>query len=169
LKADYMLQAPVPENHLFWYEQHSLANLDFARRIQLYPGLGQKLLELPLQCSQALVIAPPNNLKALQSRLQIELPALSHIRSTSPLDKASAWLEIFPAHVSKAQAAERLCQELGIQQHMAIGNDHNDTDLLAWAQHGFVVSDAPVTLLQRHTVVPPPRQAGFSEAIRLWN
>lgn len=168
LQADYMLQAAVPENHLFWYEQHSPFNADFLGRLALYPGLGQPLASLPQQCSQALVIAAPENVSDLQACLLQQLPELSHIRATSPLDKVSAWLEIFPAHVSKAQSADRLCQELGIRRHMAIGNDYNDTDLLAWAQQSFVVSDAPESLIQLHTVVPPPHQAGFSEAIRRW-
>lgn len=168
LEVDYMLQAAVPENHFFWYEQHSITNADFARRLFVYPGLGQPLAVLPQQCSQALVIARPEDVSHLQACLLQQLPTLSHIRATSPLDKVSAWLEIFPAHVSKAQAAARLCQELGIQTYMAMGNDHNDTDLLAWAQHSFVVSDAPELLTCLYTVVPPPHQAGFSEAMRLW-
>ncbi len=169
LRVDYMLQAAVPENHLFWYEQHSPLNADFERRMVIYPGLGQPLSILPQQCSQALVIVPPEKLETLQACLLQQLPDLSHIRATSPLDKVSAWLEIFPVHVSKAQGAARLCQELGIQSYMAMGNDYNDTDLLEWAQHSFVVSDAPESLIHLHTVVPPPRQAGFSEAVRLWS
>ena len=82
----------------------------------------------------------------------------------------SGWLEIFPAHVSKSQAAQWLRHELASHHgaSMALGNDYNDSDLLAWADTGFVVKSAPESLKAHHTQVSDPREAGFSEAFAHW-
>lgn len=175
-RLDFFLHGEVPNNHYFWCHRFSAQNDDFEARRLLYAGLSTALPPAFLQwqptslCSQAIIFVSPEATDFYHALLCEHLPHLSIIRSTSPLDGKSGWLEIFPAHVSKSQAAQWLRHEL--ESHhglsMAFGNDYNDTDLLAWADKGFVVKSAPESLKVHHTEVSDPRDAGFSEAFAHW-
>jgi hydroxymethylpyrimidine pyrophosphatase-like HAD family hydrolase len=50
---------------------------------------------------------------------------------------------------------------------MAVGNDYNDLELLDWAEHAFVVGNAPAELRARYATVASNDDAGFSEAVRI--
>lgn len=167
---DFMLHASVPENHYFFYQRHSGDNPDFEQRLQLYAQFAHPLTEWgeTESCSACLAIVPANRTESLYAQLQRALPQLSVIRATSPLDHCSGWLEIFPAQVSKSQAAAWLAQRLQFSQYMAFGNDYNDLDLLHWAQAAYVVADAPDVLLQAFTVVASAASGGFAEAVQHW-
>lgn len=169
LQLDFMLHAPLPDNHHFWYQQYSTSNLDFDSRMARYPSFGQALdwQKLPESISQALVVCSAEQTLETWEKLQKHLPGFSLVRATSPLDGQSGWLEIFPAQVSKAQAAQWLCEQLNIHSHLAFGNDYNDSDLLAWAAYSFVVSSAPAELSSQYPQVAEPAQAGFSQALQL--
>lgn len=169
LKLDFMLHDPIPDNHCFQYHCFSADNPDFSHRLRLYQDVARPFRHTEsLRACAALAIVSAEQTAPCFTALQTALPELSIIRATSPLDLRSGWLEIFPGHISKSQAAERLSQLLGIQEHMAFGNDYNDQDMLGWAQRAFVVADAPETLRQRFEVVPRPSEAGFSQALRRW-
>jgi hypothetical protein len=100
--------------------------------------------------------------------LRDALPAFQVIRTTSPLDGRSTWVEVFPAGVGKADAAAWLLEREGRGNTLsvAIGNDYNDLDLLEWADRAFVVSNAPAELRERYTAVASNDDGGFSEAVR---
>ena len=169
-RLDFMLHGPVPNNHHFYYYQHSEQNLDFEHRLQLYADFAEPLnwqrrSEVSSGC---IVIVPAELTVDLHVNFQQKLPDLSIIRATSPLDYQSGWLEIFPAEVSKSQAAEWLCFELGLSGHMAFGNDYNDLDLLHWADKAYVVSDAPQDLKTLFPIVGSAAEGGFSQAVQTW-
>lgn len=118
--------------------------------------------------SQALVIEPPPG-PGRHAELALALPGFQVIRTTSPLDGASTWIEIFPRGVNKAAAASwlwRAARESALAR-VAVGNDYNDLDLLDWAEHAFVVGNAPAELRARYATVATNDQAGFSEAVRI--
>jgi hydroxymethylpyrimidine pyrophosphatase-like HAD family hydrolase len=50
---------------------------------------------------------------------------------------------------------------------LAVGNDYNDLELLDWADHAFVVANAPAELCARYALVASNDEAGFSEAVRI--
>jgi hydroxymethylpyrimidine pyrophosphatase-like HAD family hydrolase len=50
---------------------------------------------------------------------------------------------------------------------MAVGNDYNDLDLLEWADHAYVVGNAPAELRARYTAVASNEEGGFSAAVKL--
>jgi hydroxymethylpyrimidine pyrophosphatase-like HAD family hydrolase len=99
-----------------------------------------------------------------------ELDNLTVVRTTSPLDGRSRWIEIFSKEVSKARSSIRIARDLGIREEsvMAIGNDYNDMDLLRWAARSFVVNDAPRELLDLFPAVSSNDDSDFSEAVRRW-
>jgi hydroxymethylpyrimidine pyrophosphatase-like HAD family hydrolase len=168
---DFMLHFAIPDNHYFYAHRVGRANADFERRAQRYEAFGSPL-ELPLSdpraMSQALVIEPPGG-PGRHAELALALPEFQVIRTTSPLDGASTWVEIFPRGVNKAAAATWLCQAFptGTLQSAAIGNDYNDLDLLDWADLAFVVGNAPPELCARYATVASNDDAGFSQAVRL--
>jgi hydroxymethylpyrimidine pyrophosphatase-like HAD family hydrolase len=92
------------------------------------------------------------------------------IRTTSPLDGASRWIEIFPLSVSKARGAEWVVRRHGIrdQDVLAVGNDYNDLDLLDWAAASYLVKNAPQPLHDLFPTVPSNDASGFSEAVSRW-
>lgn len=169
-ELDFMIHHAIPDNHRFYLHRVRCSNADFERRVQLYEAHAE-VLHLPWASSepmcQALVIEPAPNASCF-SMLRGALPTFQVIRTTSPLDGRSTWIEIFPAGVSKASAAAWLLERerRGHGLRVAIGNDFNDLDLLGWADRAFVVGNAPAELRQRFTTVASNDAGGFSEAVR---
>jgi Cof subfamily protein (haloacid dehalogenase superfamily) len=170
---DFMLHQPVPDNHHFWYRHADTPTPDFLRRYDLY-----KAFASPLEISsfaeraacQFLVITCGDASLSKYETLKMQLSSLNVIRTTSPLDNASFWIEIFPRSVSKALASAWLAQRFQIDPAtvLAIGNDYNDLDLLQWAGYSFVVGNAPKDLKQAYTPVASNDRDGFSEAVKIW-
>lgn len=168
LQLDCMLHQPVPDNHYFWYTRHS-GHPDFEQRLQLYADFATPLPpEWSQVCSQLLAVVAAEQTTNMHLQLQDLLPELSIIRATSPLDGSSGWLEVFPKHVSKSQAANWLAGKHAWQVTMAFGNDYNDLDLLAWSSHAYVAADSPPELLNTFERVATPAAAGFSQAVQKW-
>jgi hydroxymethylpyrimidine pyrophosphatase-like HAD family hydrolase len=168
--VDFMLHFAIPDNHHFYAHRTGRANADFERRLARYSAYSNALslpLSDPRAMSQALVIEPPPG-PGRHAELALALPGFQVIRTTSPLDGASTWVEIFPLGVNKAAAARWLRASWhGEFECVAVGNDYNDLDLLDWADRAFVVGNAPAELCARYATVASNDEAGFSEAVRL--
>jgi HAD superfamily hydrolase (TIGR01484 family) len=168
---DFMLHHALPDNHCFYAHRARAGNADFERRVELYAAYATPLaqpLRIEQPMSQALVIEPAAS-EGQHDALRAALPHFQVIRTTSPLDGASRWTEIFPRGVSKAAASEWLRAELRLTAGttLAIGNDYNDEALLAWGDLAFVVGNAPAALCERYPCVASNDASGFSEAVRL--
>jgi hydroxymethylpyrimidine pyrophosphatase-like HAD family hydrolase len=100
-------------------------------------------------------------MEAVRADFERLSPGLSLIYSTSPMGDAALWLEIFPPGVSKGAAASRLAGSLGLSASdcLAIGNDYNDIDLLAWAGSAFLTADAAEALRPLYRPAPPSTAA----------
>jgi hydroxymethylpyrimidine pyrophosphatase-like HAD family hydrolase len=74
---------------------------------------------------------------------------------------AALWLEIFPPGVSKGSAARSLARSLGFvpADCLAIGNDYNDLDLLAWAGQAYLTADAAEPLRGLYPAAPASTDA----------
>ncbi|MEW6258271.1 MAG: HAD family hydrolase [Thermodesulfobacteriota bacterium] len=176
MNLDFMVHDPFPDNHRFAYRGSGRHNPDFQRRIDRYVHFSR---ELDRDCiepsrgrevSQFLVVVPQEAAERSWEAIHAAFPELSVIRSTSPLDHKSAWIEIFHPDVSKSRSAEWLCRNLGIlaQDVLAIGNDYNDMDLLEWAGAAMLVENAPEALRSRFPTVASNNASGVSEAIEKW-
>jgi hydroxymethylpyrimidine pyrophosphatase-like HAD family hydrolase len=170
---DFMVHRPIPENHHFLYFSSGQFNPDFEARCRLYrdfaaPGQPQQVP--PGDACQLVAIEPYFREVSYFDEIREELDRLTVVRTTSPLDGRSRWIEIFSRKVSKALAAIRITRELGIPEQavMAIGNDYNDLHLLQWAARSFVVSDAPEELRRLFPAVRSGDESDFSEAVYLW-
>jgi hydroxymethylpyrimidine pyrophosphatase-like HAD family hydrolase len=171
-RLDFMLHHGVPDNHHFFYYHTGAPNPDFDARCARYEAYAKPWPDAPPsldRASQLLAIEP----RAAPSQfddLDAALPAHNVILTTSPLDHASRWIEIFPRTVSKAMASAWLCGELGVDagRALAVGNDYNDIELLEWAPDRRVVANAPPLLRNRYETVVSNDADGFSEAVDGW-
>ncbi|MGK0172271.1 MAG: HAD superfamily hydrolase (TIGR01484 family) [Gammaproteobacteria bacterium] len=173
LGLDFMAHWEVPDNHRFVYRRGSSdARGDFEQRLTRYREYAQEWeagAPAPERVSQLVAIAHATRAE-LFDVLTDDLPHLQVVRATSPLDGQSWWLEIFPPGVSKSHACAWLFErnKLHGQRTLAIGNDYNDEDMLAWAESAFVVANAPAVLREKHLSVPSNDHSGFSVAVAKW-
>lgn len=166
---DFMLHHPAPESHRFVYFQTSRDNPDFRRRCERYqeyasPWDGEST---DWDVSSQLLVVAPASFGACVETIAQAFPELNVVRTTSPLDGASLWIEIFPGHVSKAQASQWIGtrHQIAPADTVAVGNDYNDLDLLDWAGASFVVANAAAPLRSQYTTVAANDKGGFSDAV----
>ena len=151
---DFMLQYPLPNNHIFYVHASGRDNDDFYSRIKLYRNYGLQLpAERPQMATQFIVICKHNN--GQYEKVKAECVNYKVIRATSPLDNKSLWIEIFPKQVSKASGIKFLCEKLNIHKKQVVvcGNDYNDFDMLNWAQYSYVVENAVAELKDKFQII----------------
>lgn len=168
-KVDFMVHEPIPQNHHFYYRDTGRLNPDFDRRITVYKDFCQPLIlgiPYPDPATQIIAVLPHD--PGWFNSLKAKLPGVKVIRTTSPMDGKSIWMEIFPDGVSKAHGVEWLCNELGSitpVEVVGIGNDYNDLDLLNYTPNSFIVGNAPDDLKDKYRVVPTNDDSGFAVAV----
>lgn len=167
---DFMVHEPIPHNHCFLYHSTNNENSDFDRRIETYRAFCRPYIsgiEFPNGATQIIAVLP--NDTELFTQLSSKFPTLKVIRTTSPSDGVSIWMEIFPLDVSKAYGINWLCGEevkCNINEVIAIGNDFNDLDMLDFIELSYVVSNAPEELKNHYKVVPSNNEYGFNFAVK---
>ncbi len=173
LGLDFMVHHAFPRNHRFCYWQSSPTNEDFHRRVNLYADHAAPLdLEHVDIQNAAQLIAIVDGALAESSLFQVckRLPTCNIVRTTSPLDHNSTWIEIFPRGVSKSSASAWLAEQLDIpvSRVLAVGNDYNDLDLLSWAGQARVVRNAPPDLLAQFKPSTSNNESAVARAVEDW-
>jgi len=173
LGLDFFILSAVPDNHKCKYVRVSNNNGDFERRVILYEEFAEDLSGkpfVPFESCQLIAILHGNDKVDIYEDVKNYLNDMAVIRSTSPLDHSSLWLEIYSPEVSKANGIRHLAGLLGIERGniMAVGNDYNDIDMLRWAGHGYVVKNAPDVMKDEFIPVASFNDSGFSEAVKRW-
>ena len=176
-KYDFMLHKKIPDNHYFFYYKSSAGKGDFDTRCNIYSDYCEELndktaLEQDEACQFVVVISPDTLLsqaekyEELKDKLK-EIDGLHIIRATSPIDKKTLWIEIFPKGVSKAHGIKTIADILLIDYNSiaAVGNDYNDLDMLRWVKNPFVVENAPVELKKEFITVNSNNENGFTNAV----
>lgn len=171
MEVDFMVHHPIPDNHYFHYYSHGGRNSDFLHRIELYRDYAAEFdwSEVEkLEATQFVVVMPPG--RGVYERMEKEFADISVIWSTSPLDHQSRWIELFPEGAHKGSGVAWLAEELGIPaaKVMVVGNDFNDLHMLEWAEHPFVVANAPEELRKRFETVKDCERGGFTAALKRW-
>lgn len=171
LGLDFMIHEPIPETHRFRYVARSADNPDFAARIELYRPFARPAEEDPRAlgpATQIVAILPAERALEGLEAVRRALSGLTVIRTTSPLDGRSTWIEILPPGVSKAGAAAWLAARLKVPRRRtaAVGNDYNDLELLAWCPTAYVTENAPEELRRRFATVSANGRGGVGEAAR---
>jgi Cof subfamily protein (haloacid dehalogenase superfamily) len=163
-QADFMIHQEIPDNHFFQFYQNGFKNEDFHNRIELYKDYASPWQGVvPETASQILAVIPAAELEKY-NQLKQELDFVKVIRTTSPLDHTTVWLEIFPADVSKGHTLEWLCKKLQISRDnsCSLGNDYNDIDMLNWTRYSYLVDNAPAELKTAFRQVPSNQENGFA-------
>jgi len=145
LDVSFMVHEDFPDNHRFAYHRGKAMIADFERRLALYAPYCREETGCPdmRRASQIVAIVDAGDV-ALHERIVRELVEHSVIRATSPLDDRSVWIEIFALNVSKAAGIMHIVNHHDLHGVLmaAIGNDHNDKDMLDLVHVPFRVEDA---------------------------
>jgi len=169
-EADFMVHREIPRSHHFFYYGDGDGNPDFLRRLEIYREFAKPGPPAPpeIESCQLVAVLPPE-MTGLFASLAKSLPGLKVIRSTSPLDRASIWLEVYHPEVAKSTAAAWIAgrHEVRREETTGVGNDYNDLDLLEWVGNPFVVANAPEDLHKRFPEVASNDEGGFLEAVRI--
>ena len=171
LGLNYMIHDTVPNNHIFHYKP-ILKSVDFAHRIKVYSKYATPINSNFTYKDSAQLLSildnDPNDEVLIEVRKHLK--NFNVIKTTSPFDGKSLWIEVFPIDVSKSHGAMWLTEKLGSEksQTFAIGNDYNDLDLLEWAGGSAVVNNAPKDMKKRFFTVNSNNNSGVTEAINLW-
>ncbi|MEE4196336.1 MAG: HAD-IIB family hydrolase [Bacteroidales bacterium] len=166
--VDFMIHEVIPDNHKFVFYHSGNHNPDFERRISVYKDFAQPLnpkTETYEHACQILAVFPNDVL--LFDKIKRKFKDIKIIRTTSPLDGDSIWMEIFPITVSKGHGVEWLCRYLKIdpQNTLSIGNDFNDIDMLEFTRKRYIVSNAPPELKSIFPVCKSNCENGFTDAV----
>lgn len=168
---DFMIHEAIPQNHRFQFHPSGNSNPDFQRRCDHYRVFCSPFIPgvtYPEASTQILIILRPDQ-AAREAEIRSLLKNYSIIKATSPFDKESIWLEIFPVGVSKAHGIDWISNQKGIKpsEIVAIGNDYNDLEMLEHAGHSYVVANAPDDMLIKYNNTESNEHSGFSKAVAL--
>jgi len=172
-RIDHMINMPVPYTREFVYVQYNKNNSDFNTRLKLYKDFCTPLdPDTEHEWSTHIIAVIPDKLKKNQTDFIFEnLKPYNIIKTTSPLDNKSLWLEIFPPGVSKSSAVSWLASRLEIERKnvLSIGNDYNDKDLLHWSGSSFITENAPEDLKKIFKNAPSNDYGAVKTAISNWS
>ncbi len=171
LGCDFMVHFPLPDNHRFLFHWENDVNLDYQKRFDIYEEHAKPLndfLELPEGSSQFLIVDLPDGRK--HEEISRILTKYTIIRTTSPIDHKSSWIEIFPLETDKGKTLKILTENYGLGSGdvLSIGNDFNDVHMLRWTEQSRVVSNAHSDLKSEFRTVSSNDDEGFSEAVEEW-
>jgi Cof subfamily protein (haloacid dehalogenase superfamily) len=168
-EANFVIHHEIPQNHHFTYFKNSAEESEFEKRIGFYKNFATAGKKLELETATSFLIIIKDGHKLLEE-LRNKFNWLSIIRTTSPFDHKTMWIEMFPNSVSKGHTAEWLCDKLNIcpKRTMSIGNDYNDLAMLEWTANSFIVNNAPEDLKQKFSPVRENDKDGFAHAVEIW-
>jgi len=173
LDLDFSIQFAVPDNHFYYYLQKSTSNPDFERRNKIYKNYCFKISPDDFRknyYSQMIAITDASIGPDYINILKKKLKELKIIRSTSPIDGNSVWIEVFNKNASKLNGIKMLANINKINRHelMCCGNDYNDEEMLEWAKYAYLVDNAPDEMRRKFSTVPSHDHNGFSFAVNKW-
>jgi Cof subfamily protein (haloacid dehalogenase superfamily) len=111
-------------------------------------------------CIKLIARTPATTAPELIELLERRVGEVGHV-TTSGLD----WVDIVAPQVSKAYALERVCDRLGIgiDEVIAVGDNHNDLSVLSWASCAMAPANAiPDVLAVVERVLPPNSEEGVA-------
>ncbi len=166
---DFTVHEQVPQNHQFIYYRPNPENKDFSQRITLYKEHATEfssVATLPKRSAQVIAVLPHNVQRF--AKVAEEFESYHVVRTTSPLDNRSMWLEIYPKNVSKGHGVQWLCNhlDLALKHSFSLGNDYNDIDMLEVTQLSYVVANAPAELQKRYSSTTSNDDDGLYHALK---
>ncbi len=170
-KISFMLHREIPNNHHFYYYLGDNYNDDFRERMNIYKDFAQPFNEAvhnEISGTQIIcILSSVKDYSIVRNLMNCYNDNLSFIKTTSPLDGKSIWLEMFAKGINKSRAASFLSKTIGIDRRdvLVVGNDWNDEDLLQWGGYSYLVSNAPKELKKDYNQVTNNQANGFTVAV----
>ena len=169
LELSFFIFDLIPHNHYFQYYKSKYFLSDFKRYISKYPEFSRPFNKEKnnQDATQMLTMLEDvtqfNELNNLLNKLDLKI-----VRATSPIDQKTIWMEFLNKNVSKGNAANFICEKLGIDSSysLGIGNDFNDIDLLNFTNYSYVVDNAPWELKKQYNTTASVYNNGFSQVVR---
>jgi len=179
INVDFMLQADIPNNHFFSYKKNNRfkSNTDFFHRMEIYKDSILERNQIKDSATQFIAIIPEDMEIIFKEVKDHFKENYSIVKTTSPLNHKSLWIEIFPNNVSKSIASINLLKllNLNIDNLITIGNDFNDMDLLKIGKKNYLLENAPEELKNIVSenddytdcfIAPSNVNEGFSKAVK---
>lgn len=90
-------------------------------------------------------VAPPGPVRRYRQLLRERLAGRVGLFATDDLFAGNLVVEVLPPRTHKGRALERLARRLGVPRHqvLAVGDYHNDTEMIRWAGVGVAMGNAP--------------------------
>ncbi len=167
---DYSLQGPFPDSHIL-YHGTRVPHPDHFRRQSYYSGYTRPLSAFAGSASQFVVYLETDGASEAETVIRQALgEGFQVVRTTSPLDHRTVWVEVFPPGVNKGAGLEFLAEHHGIPRSRtaALGNDWNDAHLLESAGTPFVVQGSPPGLAPEAIVVSGADHHAVRNAVEIW-
>nr|MDK2850150.1 hypothetical protein [Candidatus Cloacimonadota bacterium] len=167
---DYMLHDRIPDSHFLKYRE-KVGLADFWNRIEHYREFAQvfdeKHIAHTIAATQFLAVVPQDR-EDIYQKICHKLYPITPIRTTSPMDLQSLWIEIFAPGVNKGESLKYLLGKLRISASdmMVVGNDYNDLDMLRLTEYAYVTSNAPEDLKKEFR--PVSNDNAFTMAMNDW-
>ncbi|MCL3779468.1 HAD family phosphatase [Prolixibacteraceae bacterium JC049] len=168
----FFLFDQLPNNHLMLFHRSRVFNSDFEAYMEANEQHAQEMtVENRYESATQLMVSIPENeeeFALIKKSLEEEIEGVQVIRSTSQLDDRFIWIEIFAHAVSKGEGIDFLCKKYNIQpdEVIGVGNDYNDIEMLDYAGHAYITSNAP-DLLKRngYKLTASNEESGVAQAI----
>ncbi len=153
LQLDFQIRNIIPESHKYLFKKFSHNNPDFDRVNSIYKNHCKELSNINELKEATRFICISQNDKIVKT-IENEFSDFGIIRATSPIDKKSVWMEIYPKGINKGSSLKWLCNKLNISlnETVGLGNDYNDIDFLDICNKSFVVENAPEILKDKYQV-----------------
>lgn len=167
---DFSVQGPFPDSHILYHDSPD-PHPDHLRRMGFYNGFIKPLCSLPGTATQFVVYLESSGAEEAAALIREALGGRYQlIRTTSPLDHSTVWMEVFPWGVNKGSALEFISRRLRIpiERTAALGNDWNDTQMLESAGTSFVVEGSPPGLAPDAVRVTGSDSHAVAEAVAIW-
>lgn len=169
---NFHLFKPVPENYKYWYHRGSVPCSEFESYFDFNQSFSELLVvgkKIDSEACQFLVVFPnnPERFLAMKNEFEKRFPEVKIVRTSSPLETGSIWMEIFHQSVSKGNGVKFICDFLQIEHEntLGIGNDFNDLDLLEFTNYSYLVDNSPEELKHRFLVTKSNEENAFSQAV----
>ncbi len=164
---DFTIHQPIPDNYQFYYHQQNPDNHHFNDYVERYSHFGEPLNDnhqIDNACQLLAIIEADTDKYDELTQL---LNDVKLVRTTSPINGESMWIEVFPRHISKAWGLKFIENKYGVPREnmLGIGNDYNDIDFLEAVGHPRVVANAHPDLLKKFPVVASNEDCGVADAI----
>jgi Cof subfamily protein (haloacid dehalogenase superfamily) len=172
LNLNFIVFRPIPTNNIFLFHHGVTKNEEFENYLFRHKVDSSKLEieKYSDYAGQFLSIIPDDEelFNSISKKLTSAFEGIRVIRTTSPIDNRSIWLEIFPESVSKGHGLKWLCDKLAIpySQTAGVGNDYNDIEMLDFVKHPYILGNSPNGLKENYSSVNyTNNESGFSKVI----